>query len=77
MCLASKPAAALLRIRGQALEGTVRLVEDVVPRRPKCKRISEPISKKNFSGKIAFRTTPDVHRELALSAAERGVSLNR
>lgn len=32
---------------------------------------------KNFSGKFMVRVPPDVHRKLAIQAAESGVSLNR
>lgn len=37
----------------------------------------EPFSKRHFSGKFQVRITPDWHRELAMHAAEQGVSLNR
>ena len=61
-----------------ALEGIVRLVRDVVAdMEASGEPIPEPLSQKNFSSKISLRTTPAVHRELALSAAENGVSLNR
>ncbi|MEZ4602099.1 MAG: type II toxin-antitoxin system HicB family antitoxin [Desulfobacterales bacterium] len=39
--------------------------------------IPEPIATKNFSGKFMVRVPPDIHRKLALQAAESGVSLNR
>ncbi|MEF2231997.1 MAG: toxin-antitoxin system HicB family antitoxin [Pseudodesulfovibrio sp.] len=61
-----------------ALEGIVRLVRDVVADLEASNEpIPEPLSQKKFSGKISLRTTPAVHRDLALSAAENGVSLNR
>ena len=37
----------------------------------------EPISTRSFSGKFMVRVPPEVHRMLALQAAESGVSLNR
>ena len=37
----------------------------------------EPLLKKKFSGKLSLRITPEVHRKVALKAAEAGVSLNR
>ena len=37
----------------------------------------EPISLRPYSGKFMVRVPPDIHRMLALQAAESGVSLNR
>jgi predicted HicB family RNase H-like nuclease len=37
----------------------------------------EPISVKKFSGKFMVRIPPELHRHLALEAAEAGISLNR
>jgi predicted HicB family RNase H-like nuclease len=39
--------------------------------------IPEPIAIKHFSGKFMVSVPPDVHRKLAIQAAESGVSLNR
>ena len=39
--------------------------------------IPEPIACKHYSGKFMVRVPSDVHRKLALEAAESGVSLNR
>ena len=39
--------------------------------------IPEPLSKKKYSGKFSVRIPPEVHRHLAIQAAEEGVSLNR
>jgi predicted HicB family RNase H-like nuclease len=36
-----------------------------------------PISEKSFSGKFLVRIPPEVHRALAVKAAEDGISLNR
>lgn len=61
-----------------ALEGVVQLAADVVADMgANGETIPEPLSQKKYSGKISLRTTPAVHRGLALSAAESGVSLNR
>lgn len=38
--------------------------------------IPEPLSTKKFSGKFTLRMSTDVHRQLALSSAAAGVSLN-
>ena len=37
----------------------------------------EPISTKKFSGNFLVRIPPELHRRLALEAAEAGISLNR
>jgi len=39
--------------------------------------IPSAIATKNYSGKFMVRVPPDVHRKLAIKAAESGVSLNR
>lgn len=39
--------------------------------------VPEPLAGKQYSGKFLIRVPPDVHRELAIEAAEAGVSLNR
>jgi putative hydrolase of the HAD superfamily len=36
-----------------------------------------PLSSRSYSGKFVVRVPPEVHRELALKAAEEGISLNR
>lgn len=37
----------------------------------------EPIANKHYSGKFMVRVPSQVHRKLAIEAAENGVSLNR
>ena len=39
--------------------------------------IPEPVTSKQYSGKFIVRVPPEVHRRLALEAAESKVSLNR
>jgi predicted HicB family RNase H-like nuclease len=39
--------------------------------------IPKPLSTRTFSGKFVVRVPPEVHRMLAIQAAEAGVSLNR
>ncbi len=36
-----------------------------------------PLSSRSYSGKFIVRIPPEVHRELAMKAAEEGISLNR
>ena len=39
--------------------------------------VPEALSEKLFSGKFVVRVPADVHRLLAIQAAEQGVSMNR
>lgn len=39
--------------------------------------IPTPLAEKQFSGQFRVRIPPQVHRALAIEAAEQGVSLNR
>ena len=69
-CLSQSPEAALKGIR--------KVVEEVIADMMKNgESIPEPIASKHFSGKFMVRIPPDVHRQLAIQAAEAGVSLNR
>ena len=68
--LSSTPEAALKGIR--KVVGNV--IEDMLNNEEK---IPDPISCKNYSGKFMVRVPPDIHRKLAVQAAEAGISLNR
>jgi predicted HicB family RNase H-like nuclease len=39
--------------------------------------VPEAISVRSYSGKFMVRVPPEVHRHLAVEAAESGISLNR
>jgi predicted HicB family RNase H-like nuclease len=39
--------------------------------------VPDPIAIKKYSGKFMVRIPPELHRHLALEAAEAGISLNR
>ena len=39
--------------------------------------IPEPVAIKHYSGRFMVRIPPTIHRQLALEAAESGISLNR
>ncbi|MGH7057655.1 MAG: type II toxin-antitoxin system HicB family antitoxin [Acetobacteraceae bacterium] len=68
--LASEPEAALAGIRA--------LVEAVVADlRKNGEPVPEPIADQAYSGKFLTRIPPELHRMLAIEAAEAGVSLNR
>jgi len=61
-----------------ALKGIRKVVEEVIADMMKNgESIPEPIASKHFSGKFMVRIPPDIHRQLAIQAAEAGVSLNR
>jgi predicted HicB family RNase H-like nuclease len=61
-----------------ALKGIRKVVADVVADMGRNgEPVPEPIATRHYSGKFMVRVPPDVHRLLALQAAEAGVSLNR
>jgi predicted HicB family RNase H-like nuclease len=68
--LAVTPEEALLGIRQMVSEAVADMQSagETVP---------EPLAEKNYSGEFRVRIPPEVHRALALQAAEQGVSLNR
>jgi len=68
--LASTPETALNGIR----KVVAKVVEDL---RANGETIPEPLASRRFSGKFMVRVPPEVHRHLAVEAAEAGVSLNR
>lgn len=53
------------------------LIGFVADMRKNGENIPAPLSAKSFSGKFVVRVPPEVHKELVISAAEEGVSLNR
>jgi predicted HicB family RNase H-like nuclease len=61
-----------------ALRGMQKVVADVVA---DMQASGEPVpgalAEKSYSGEFRVRIPPMVHRQLALAAAEQGVSLNR
>lgn len=68
--LASDPEAALKGIR--------QVVSDVLAELQESgETVPEPLASKKFSGHFMVRVPPELHRQLALEAAEAGVSLNR
>lgn len=68
--LAPTPEAALAGIRQV-------ITEAVSDMRASGERIPEPLAEKHYSGQFKVRIPPQVHRALAMQAAEQGVSLNR
>jgi predicted HicB family RNase H-like nuclease len=61
-----------------ALKGIRKVVEEVVKdMRGTGEPVPEPIASRRYSGKFMVRVPPEVHKNLAIKAAESGVSLNR
>lgn len=68
----------LARTPEAALKGIRKVIADAIKDMRKNKEpIPEPIATKGYSGKFMVRVPPEVHRNLAIKAAEEGVSLNR
>jgi len=64
--------------QGAAFQGIRELVVDVLEdMRASGETLPEAIADRSYSGKFMVRVTPEVHRQLALDAAEQQVSLNR
>ena len=62
----------------EALTGIRSVVQDCIKDMAENgEDIPKPISTRQFSGKFMVRIPPEVHRHLAIEAAECGVSLNR
>ena len=62
----------------QALEGIRVVVANVVSDMQSTGEVvPEPLATRRFSGRFMVRIPPEVHRRLAVEAAEVGVSLNR
>ena len=62
----------------KALGGIRKIVAEVIfDMRENKEKVPEPIASKKYSGKFMVRIPPDIHRKLAIQAAESGVSLNR
>ena len=61
-----------------ALKGIRELVADIIEDMKKSgEEVPQAIAGKNYSGKFMVRVPPEVHRNLAIQAAESGVSINR
>lgn len=61
-----------------ALAGIRQLVADVVADlQANGELVPTPLAEKHYSGEFKVRIPPEVHRALAIQAAEQGVSLNR
>jgi predicted HicB family RNase H-like nuclease len=64
--------------RFAALRGIEKLVGDVIAdMKRQGEAIPAPLADQSFSGKFVTRIPSELHRQLAIEAAEAGVSLNR
>ncbi len=62
----------------EALTGLQSLVQDVVAdMEQNGERVPAPLADQRFSGRFQVRVPPELHRQLALEAAEANMSLNR
>jgi predicted RNase H-like HicB family nuclease len=62
----------------KALAGIRRVVSEVVAdMRTAGEPIPDPLSERQYSGRVMVRVSSLVHRALATEAAEQGVSINR
>lgn len=68
--LAASPEQALAGIRAVVAEAAANMQANHEP-------MSEPLAARRYSGRFMVRVPPELHRRLALEAAEAGVSLNR
>jgi predicted HicB family RNase H-like nuclease len=68
--LEATPEAALMGIRNVVADSVADMIAngEVPP---------TPLAEKRYSGEFRVRIPPQVHRALALEAAEQGISLNR
>lgn len=62
----------------EALKGIRKIVAEAVADMEAAGEIVPvPLAEKHYSGEFRVRIPPEVHRSLAMQAAEQGVSLNR
>jgi len=61
-----------------ALKGIRKTVAEVIEDMQECgEMVPEPLATRKFSGKFQVRISPEIHRNLAMEAAEEHISLNR
>lgn len=62
----------------EALRGIRQLVSDTLDDlRSHRDPVPQPLAERQYSGEFRVRIPPELHRQLAMAAAEQGVSLNR
>jgi predicted HicB family RNase H-like nuclease len=68
--LANTPEAALKGIRKIVADIVNDMIDNNEP-------VPQPIACRQYSGKFSVQVTPGVHRDLAIQAAEAGISLDK
>ncbi len=71
-----------LMAHGDTIEIALKEIKDVVKEtlvwmEEENEKIPEPFGMKKYKGKLTLRVPEDVHRQLAISSAEQGVSVNQ
>lgn len=62
----------------EALQGLQEMLRDVVADiAEQGEQVPEPLSERSYSGRFNLRVGESLHRELAIHAAEEGMSLNQ
>ncbi len=62
----------------EALKGIRKVVQDAVEDMAASgEKVPEPLSSKTYSGQLRVRIPQELHRQLAIEAAEQDTSLNR
>lgn len=78
LCAEFPSLSSLAKGRKDAFDGIISLVDEVVQEMvANGEDVPEPFSAKTYSGKFQVRIPPELHKQLALSAAEEKLSLNR
>jgi predicted HicB family RNase H-like nuclease len=78
LCAESPSLSWLEKTPEKSLQGIRRLVNKSVTDLKRNKEpVPDPISARPYSGKFVVRVPPEVHRMLAIQAAESGISINR
>ena len=78
LCLEFPSLSWLAKSQEAALRGISKVVADVVKDMwNKGEEPPAPLAGRSLSGRFLVRVPPHVHRELAMKAAEEGISLNR
>ena len=68
----------LAKTPAKALQNMMKVVKEVVEdMEANGEPIPTPLAEKEYSGKFMIRIPPEQHKNLAMKAAEMGISLNR
>jgi len=68
----------LAKTPAKALQNMMKLVKEAVEdMEANGESIPTPLAEKEYSGKFMIRIPPEQHKNLAMKAAEMGISLNR